>query len=177
MVARDGLDGDHVGGNNLEGVPYKTDCEGVLEGSVNESKEVFLALGQRLAGVGTTGAIGVDVTAIEENIVAGRRGAGKVGNEGITGIVDAVGNLENRTIVPVRENEWSKIGVVIGGCGSLDDDGSKNTVSVLEREVRMVPGLLADIDMSLGSRHTMLCRTGWRGMCRSFCFQEEWGIR
>lgn len=131
---------------------------------------MFLALGEGFAGVSTAGTIGVDVTAIEENIVAGRRRAGKVGNEGIAGVVDSVGDFEDGTIVPIRENEWSKIGVVVGGCRSLDDDGSKNTVSVLQREVRVVPGLLVDVIMSMGRRHTMLCRTDWRGMCRSFCF-------
>lgn len=64
VVARDGLDGHHVGCDDLEGVADETDGEGVLEGGVDQSKEMFLSLGEGLAGVGAPGSVGVDVAAV-----------------------------------------------------------------------------------------------------------------
>ena len=92
---------------------------------------MLLALDEGLAGVAAARAVGVDVAAVEEDVVAGGRGAGEVGDEGVAGVVDSVGDLKDGAVVPVGEDHRSKILVVVGGCGTLDHNGSEDTVSIL----------------------------------------------
>lgn len=99
--ASDGSDGDHVGCNYLEAVADETNGKGVLEGGVDEAQEMLLALGEGLASVGAAGAVRVDVAAVEEDVVTGGRRAGEVGNEWVAGVVNSVGDLKDRTVIPV----------------------------------------------------------------------------
>ena len=47
--------------------------------------------------------------------------------------------LLHRRMEPIRDGQCSKINVVVGSGWSVDDDGSDNTVGILNRIMRMVP--------------------------------------
>lgn len=136
---RHGGDGHHVGGDNLEVVVGERKSEGVLDRSVDQAHEVFLPRRERELLVATAGAGGVDILAVEENIVAVGRGARETRDKGVEGIVDACCDGVDGREIPVGNLQSTEVNIVVGRGRAADYDGAEHAVAVLAGKVRVVP--------------------------------------
>lgn len=122
-MGREGVDGDEIGGDNGELVPDQRDLEGVVDRGVDDAEEVALVGLEGHAGVGAAWARGVDVGAVEEDVVTwwgGRAGWDQ-------GVLDFV----SRAVVPVCDGEDAEVFVVVERGWAVDLDGSYDAVCVL----------------------------------------------
>ena len=82
-------------------------------------------------------------SAVDQNIVAGRRNDGKVGSNGI-------GNdREVRDVEPVRKHDRADIDVVLHLCRAVDLDRANDTASVLSRIMGVVPRRAEEFSLEL----------------------------
>ena len=132
-------DGDQISSNDLEGVSDEAEGEGVLDRCIDDADEMLLAGCEHEFLVATASAGRVDVFAVEKDIVTVGRRSWKAGDKGVGGAHDAGGELVDRAEVPIRDGQWAEVDVVVGRCRAVDHDWTKNAVSVLPREVRVVP--------------------------------------
>ena len=113
-------------------------------------------------GVGTTGAVRIDISAVEKDIVTGRRGAWKAWNERIFCVKHTLEDLIGAAVVPVRDREWSEINIVVQRCWAVDLDRAGNAVGILRGHVGMIPVLVRPSFVDDGvTLLTMRSRTGW----------------
>lgn len=148
-----------VGGDDLHLVTIQRDHVVVVDGHVDQTDAVLLVLLQGGPLVLTT--IAADHLAVDKSGVGSRGRTVKVGN--------ALRKGGHSVVVPVRDRERTHVLVVVGSGGTLDNNRTDDTVTVLAREVRVVPGrtvlgglegvglLLAWCDGALGDTgHTVL---------------------
>jgi len=124
----------------------QADGEGVINRGVDDAKAMALSRLQLNAVVRST-AVGIDVGAVEENVVRRRCGLGRSWDQRVL-------NLIGSTIVPVGNGEDTKILIVRQGCRTVNLDGADNTIGVLRRKVRVIPRgtmLLSPESVRLGS--------------------------
>ena len=69
--------------------------------------------------------------AIEQDVIAGRRGSRSTWDEGVAGVHDTGEQGVGRFIVPVRDCERTEVNIVREGSGAVNNDGAKDTVGIL----------------------------------------------
>lgn len=130
-VLADRLDGDEIGSDDGEAVAYQRDSEGVVYGGVDEPETVLFARGQPRLLVLAASAEWIDVFAVEEDVVTRRRtGWNKLG---------LTQKVICSSIVPIADNEWAEVNIVVSGRRSVDLDGACNAVAVLGGKVAVIP--------------------------------------
>jgi hypothetical protein len=106
---------------------------------VDETELVFLAIleGGELkalaaADAGGVSAIGTvkNICAVDETVLC------RWGTAGLRNVPFR----ESRGVVPVSERYGTEVFIVVGGGRSVINDGTGNTLSILEGEVRVIPG-------------------------------------
>jgi len=123
-------DGNKVGSDNLHLVAVKRDHEVVIDGHVDETDTVLLVLLEGGPLVLATAA--AHHLAVDKSSVGNRRRTIEVGNTLRKGVHGAV--------VPVGDRKRAGVDIVVGSGGTLNNDRTNETITVLAREVRVVPG-------------------------------------
>lgn len=130
VVGGVGVDGDQVCCDHGHGVVDERNLEVVLQRGVDEAQAVALVGGEGDVCVSAGTGDRVDVGAVDEDIVAGRWAV-------IQGERDEV---ISRAVVVVGDWEDAKVDVIWQGGRAVDLNGAQNSVAVLSRKVRVVPG-------------------------------------
>jgi hypothetical protein len=128
-------------------VVVERDADEVVDGGVDEPEAVPLAFCHLDLAVGSA-AVRVFVGAVDEDVIRIRRWSLVLQVLACDGV-----DLECRWIVPLLDRVHTEILVVVCRGGSIEDHGPEYAISVLRREVRMVPGCaeLSDLERIGGS--------------------------
>lgn len=132
----DGLDGDEVGGDDFKLVTINGNTEGVVNGHVDETEEMLLARSNLEVEVLARGTGNVHVGTVDEDVVGRRsvcwRGLVETFEGGNVGVL-------SRNVEPILESQWSQVNVPVVRGRTVNDDGAKETLTVLSSVVRVVP--------------------------------------
>ena len=123
LVCDVGLDGHEVGGEDCEWVAVHGDTEGAVYGRVDEADAVLLSFYYIDPGVFPVVVCGVDVGAVDEDVV--RRGGSTLR------VLSNLVQCESGYVVPVSDGESTEVDVIVGSSWSIDDHGTNNTVTIL----------------------------------------------
>ena len=93
-------------------MPNDRDGVRVIGRGVDQPQAIPLAALDFDLGILASWAGRVNVSSIEENVVAGGRGAGVARPEGVDGVHHALNDMLGRVVVPVVDGEDAKVGVV-----------------------------------------------------------------
>jgi len=115
-------------------VAIERDTDGVVNGHVDDAEEVLLASGELDVEVLASGASGVHVGSVDEDVVGSRTGAVLEETHEDLSIGISGGHVE-----PVVDGHWAQVNVPVVGCRTVDDQRTSDTVTVLSRVVRVVP--------------------------------------
>lgn len=132
-LSREGLRGNVVRADDLHRMVVERDLDVVVDGHIDQSKEVLLALGDGDVVVLST-TLCVLVGAVDQDVVSRWRAVLALKVDERVG-----GNLESSLVVPIRELVDTKIDVIVGRSRSVEEHRANNTVTVLVGEVRVVP--------------------------------------
>jgi hypothetical protein len=126
------VDWNEVCLDNGEIMIDQADGEGVFNRGVDDTEKMSLAGLEFHTVIGTT-TLGVHMRAVEEDIVAVRSGSRR-GNQRMLNVISGA-------IIPISNREDTQIFVVWQRLRTIDLDCSDDSISVLRREMRMVPAL------------------------------------
>lgn len=130
-----GLHGHKVGSHNCERVADERDSIGVLDRGVDDAQQMSFTGREGNGLVAAATALGIDVFAVEQNIVTRRCGSWESRDEGVVRIVNTGQCGVDGRIVPVRDEQRAEINVIVGRRRSIDDNGTEHAVAILGREV------------------------------------------
>lgn len=119
------LSGNEIGGNDGEVVAIKLDTNGIVHRGVDQSQAMLLALGKSHLGVGSS-TCSVLSEAVNKDVVTVWWWC-VVLEVGKSDVVD----IGCKTVVPITDWERTEINIVIGCCGTIDNNCAGNTHTVL----------------------------------------------
>ena len=113
----------------------------VLYRGVDDANQMLLIGGQGQLQPAASSTSRVDILAVEKEVVAVWRGARKAGDIGVVGVVHAKCNLVDGSEIPISNHQGSQVYIIVGTGWAANVNWTQYSVSVLCREVRMVPVL------------------------------------
>lgn len=152
LVDRVRLYGDKVRFNDRHVVADDGNNKGVIGRGVDQPETMALVLCELQSRIFASSAVGRNVHPVEEDVVARRRRARDIFEEGIVGVHHPINDVLGGVIVPVADGEDAEVGIVRVGGRAVDLDWTNDAVGVLRGDVRVVPGtnhVLADMSTPL----------------------------
>lgn len=129
VVGNKGLDRNPIHGDDSELVTVDAEAERDLSSGVDETHEMLLSsleLGLKARALALVHVATVDDTVTDRIEWGASR--------------KAVSNDGGRLMVPIGQHDGTKIDVVVGGLGAVDDNRTNDTIGVLHAVVGVVPG-------------------------------------
>jgi hypothetical protein len=134
----------------------------VIGTRVNETQQIFLSRRQGVHKIRAS--IGRGHLSTHKNSVSCRRGIG---------VLSILNNLEEGLIVPILKHDRRDLKIIIGRSRAMYDDRANYTVTVLTREMRMIPRCAI-----LGGTKDIifrLTRSKW-AFCGTWCAVKDGGV-
>ncbi|KAG9954559.1 putative multicopper oxidase, type 1, partial [Aureobasidium melanogenum] len=115
------LGGNEVSSNDSEVVAIKLDTDGIIDRGVDQTQAMSLARGKGHLSI-RSGARGTHALAIDKDVITvwWRRIGLKV-------VESDVVDSGCETVVPIADRQRTKINVIVGGSGTVDDNRASNT--------------------------------------------------